>query len=108
MSSTKTGISHIGDEQYKINGVLDFDSVPDLMREIKKVLKDKSTASISFSGVEHTNSAGLALLLDIARFMQGKIIQFTDIPQQMNVVANAYGVSDELRTQGLINSEFHK
>ena len=93
MNSASTSIHHIVDEKYKISGVLDFDSVPVLMREIKTMLKNKSSASISFSQVEKTNSAGIALLFDIARLMKGKNIQFTEVPQQMNVVANAYGVS---------------
>jgi len=101
MNMPTASISHIGGEQYKISGVLDFDSVPGLMREIKSVLKNQASVSISFSGVEQTNSAGLALLLDIVCFMQGKNIQFADIPQQMSVVAGAYGVSDELKAWGL-------
>ena len=107
MTVNKASINSAGgsdDSQYTISGVLNFDSVPLLMLDAKELLKNKDKASISLAKVEGSNSAGLALMLDIARLMQNKTIQFTDIPQQLSVIAEAYGVSEELKTQGLINT----
>lgn len=104
MLSSVASISHAGGTRYKVSGVLDFDSVPGLMREIKKMLQHEISANISFADVKQCNSAGLALLLEVVCFMQGKTVQFTEVPQQMAEIARAYGVTEEFKKQGLIGS----
>jgi ABC-type transporter Mla MlaB component len=57
-----------------------------------------SEAQVSFAEVEDSNSAGLALMLEMTRCMQKdeKRISFTGLPEQMLIVARAYGIDEEL------------
>ena len=104
MAASKAGFRSVNDTSFVISGVLDFDSVPVLMREIKPKLEKQPIANISFFNVGSCNSAGLALILEMTRLMQGKKIQFTNIPDQLYAMAKAYGVADELKRLGLINT----
>jgi ABC-type transporter Mla MlaB component len=82
----------------EINGVLDFDTVPALMKEAEVLLQKLNEAKLSFKGVVDSNSAGLALLLELKRYMQSKnkTVIFSDLPEQIRTIARAYGVDAEL------------
>lgn len=68
------------------------------MKQAEKIFKKLDAAYVSFSSVTDSNSAGLALLLEMARYMklQNKPIYFQDLPKQINIVARAYGIEAEL------------
>lgn len=104
MSPSKAGFRAVNDTSFIISGILDFESVPELMVKVEKSLEKQPIANISFFNIGSCNSAGLALILEIMRLMQGKKIQFTNIPEQIVAMADAYGVSEELKRLGLINS----
>ena len=104
MAPLKADFRAVSDTNFVISGILDFESVPELMIKVEKSLDKQPIANISFFNISSCNSAGLALILEIVRLMQGKKIQFTNIPEQMLAMANAYGVSEELNRLGLINS----
>ncbi len=84
----------------KVQGVLNFETVPVLAKEAAKILKSMDEAKVNFSEVSDSNSAGLALILEMMRTMQNdkKRISFTDIPEQMLIVARAYGIGEELNS----------
>ena len=81
-----------------LKGVLNFDTVPALMKQAEPMLAQSKDVSVDFSGVEKTNSAGLALLLEIVRFMQlrNASVRFENIPEQIAIVARAYGIDAAL------------
>jgi len=81
-----------------LRGVLDFDTVPALMKQAESMLGPSSNASVDFSEVEKTNSAGLALLLEMLRFMKlrNAHVQFKNVPEQSAIVARAYGIDTAL------------
>jgi phospholipid transport system transporter-binding protein len=81
-----------------LKGVLNFDTVPALMKQAESMLAQSKEASVDFSGVEKTNSAGLALLLEMVRFMQLRkaSVQFKNVPEQIAIVARAYGIDAAL------------
>ena len=101
-TSSKTmstaSLSAVGESAIKVHGVLDFETVPVLAKEAAKLLKSMSEVQVSFAEVEDSNSAGLALMLEMARCMRKdkKRISFTDLPEQMLIVARAYGIDEEL------------
>lgn len=95
------------DDSVKISGVLNFETVPALIKQYELLLKNSHTLSIDLGGVTDSNSAGLALLLEIVRTtkLHNKSINFKNLPAQISIVASAYGIDDELGS--FLNSQFH-
>lgn len=87
-----------GDNAIKVQGVLNFETVPALAEEAKRLLEKMDHVRVSFAEVKDSNSAGLALLLEMARIMKlnNKSINFAELPEQMVIVAQAYGIDSEL------------
>lgn len=93
-------------DSFALKGVLDFDTVPPLMKQAESMLANNRQVSVDCAEVEKTNSAGLALLLEIVRFMRlrNARVQFKNVPEQIAIVARAYGIdaaldSDEFAAQ---------
>ncbi len=82
----------------KVQGVLNFETVPLLVKQAEPLLQKLDNARISFAGVVDSNSAGLAFLLEMARYMyvNNKSINFHDLPEQVSIMAHAYGIDAEL------------
>jgi phospholipid transport system transporter-binding protein len=91
--------------RFRIDGVLDFDTVPQLMKQAQKLFAVADQVQVDFAGVTGCNSAGLALLLEMDRVMKqrNKPIQFFNLPQQIRTFAEAYAVDDELEAMGLLS-----
>lgn len=86
------------DDTINISGVLNFATVPVLMKQAEQLLKNQDKISVDLAEVTDSNSAGLALLLEMLRVaqLQNKSINFKNLPEQISVVASAYGVDSEL------------
>lgn len=74
-----------GDGRWELSGALDFASVPMLWPSLEKLLNADGELTLSLSGITHTNSAGLVLLVearDLAR--QGRCrLRLVDIPDEL-------------------------
>jgi phospholipid transport system transporter-binding protein len=81
-----------------LEGVLDFDTVPALLPRLKSTLKPLNAVVIDLSAVTYTNSAGVALLLDMLRKSQAQKINitFNNIPQDMQDIITLSGLQDVL------------
>ncbi len=80
------------DGDYRLQGVLDFVTVPQLLTESENIFKqNNSDIHIDLSGVTQSNSAGLGLLLEwVCRAQaQNKSIRFQNIPAELAAIANA-------------------
>lgn len=69
---------------------LNFDTVPYVQQRVHSELKQATqSATIDLSQVDHSDSAGLALLIDCARFakQQGIELHFNGIPAQLRHLA---------------------
>jgi ABC-type transporter Mla MlaB component len=100
-------ISAAGGSRFRIDGMLDFDTVPLLMKQARQLFASVSdSVQVDFAGVTGCNSAGLALLLEMAREMkrQNKSIQFLNMPKHIRTFAEAYAVADELEAAGLLQA----
>ena len=88
------------DSNISVSGVLDFDSVPVLMKQAESLLKNQPEISVDLADVTDSNSAGLALLLEMIRVnkLQNRTIKFKNLPEQICIVANAYGIDGELES----------
>ncbi|MCW9012656.1 MAG: STAS domain-containing protein [Gammaproteobacteria bacterium] len=85
------------DGQLKLAGVLDFHSVADLLKGDQSWLQGDQI-SIDLTEITQTNSAGLALLLEWMKMAQQKGLQikYHSVPEQLLVIARAYGVDQDL------------
>ena len=86
------------DGNINVSGVLNFETVPVLMKQAEQLFKNQQQVSIDLAGVTDSNSAGLALLLEMLRTIksQNKSINFKNLPEQIAIVASAYGIDSEL------------
>jgi phospholipid transport system transporter-binding protein len=78
-------------------GVLDFDSVPMLLKQGFTWLQQQPVC-VDLSQVEHSNSAGIGLLLEWLRqaHKSNTGIRYLNIPPSLQAVARICGVSDWL------------
>ena len=91
--------------RYFISGVVDFSTVPDLLRRTSAFfVADNSSSSsrqvtIDLSQVAECNSAALALMLEIVKNAQQNSIEvhFENLPATLLTIAKAYGVENEIR-----------
>lgn len=110
MQSTVAEIVQQDKQKYLISGSVDFSTVPDLVRQTTKLLRDvkrnkanEKTASqnlvIDMSQITDSNSAGLALMLEMVRGarLSDVSIQFENLPDTLLTIAKAYGVENEIR-----------
>jgi len=86
-----------GDGAWRIEGVLDFDSVPRLFARTRDLLGSRSV-TLDLSGVERANSAGVALLLEWRREARarGVSMSLSGLPETVLGVARLSGVEDVL------------
>jgi ABC-type transporter Mla MlaB component len=89
---------------FVVSGILGFDTVPGLMKQAVRLFASCDAAVVDFSGVENCNSAGLAVILEIARLMrqQNKAVCFKSLPEQIYTFARAYSIEKELSQSGLL------
>jgi len=75
-------LTESGDAHWELSGVLDFASVPGIWPRLEGLVQAGGDLTLSLSGVEQANSAGLVLLVearDLARRV-GCRLQLTDVP----------------------------
>jgi ABC-type transporter Mla MlaB component len=99
-------VSAIQDDKrrFLVSGALVFDTVPDLMKQARRLFASVDNVVIDFSKVENCNSAGLAVILEMARELrqQNKSFCFQSLPEQIHTFARAYSVDEELAEAGLL------
>jgi phospholipid transport system transporter-binding protein len=90
----------VGDEtnRWWISGELSFSTVCQLLLEFNEMVKDTPPKIIDLSEVTHTDSAGLALLIEWLRF--DKFINFNNIPMQLLSIAAVSGVEEMFNSNG--------
>jgi phospholipid transport system transporter-binding protein len=97
----------LADDSINVSGVLNFETVPVLMKQAEKLFSKLDKVSVDLAEVSESNSAGLALLLEMLRVikMQKKSIDFKNLPEQIRIIAGAYGIDSELGS--FLNSASH-
>lgn len=86
------------DDNTNVSGVLNFDTVPVLMKQAEHIFNAQQSVNVDLANVTDSNSAGLALLLEMIRVtqLQNKTINFKNLPEQICIVASAYGIDGDL------------
>ena len=89
---------------FAVSGTLVFDTAPGLMKQARKLFTPFKSVVVDFSGVDHCNSAGLAVVLEIAQQMrqQNKSVCFHSLPEQIHTFARAYSIDKEFSQSGLL------
>lgn len=80
----------MGNGYYVLCGALTFDSVPHLWREGLSRFEDAAKLTLDLQEVTHTDSAGLALMVEWMREAKRRNseIHFRNIPSQMLAIAS--------------------
>ena len=84
---------------HSVSGALTFDTVPDLYRNSAGWFQsDTGDLTLDLAQVTHTDSAGLALLVEwLRRARDGKRrLRFTNVPTQMQTLIRINGLQDAL------------
>lgn len=83
---------------YGVHGAMTFDSVTDLWRQSLEIFPDEAVFQIDLAQVTHTDSAGLALLVEWLReaSRKGARIEFSNLPDQMLALAGAANLEQML------------
>ena len=92
---------------YCVHGAMTFDSVTDLWRQSVDMFSGETVLQIDLAQVTHTDSAGLALLVEWMReaSRRGTRIDFLNLPVQMLALADAANLEQALvRKQGSATS----
>ncbi len=101
MEATAQASIRLLDKQcFELQGRLDFSSVPALLTAAVNDLpltNENTGFEVDLLKVEHSNSAGIAMLLELNRIGLGlnKSMRIKNMPEQMEVIARVHGV-DEL------------
>jgi phospholipid transport system transporter-binding protein len=86
------------DNRWWISGELSFATVDQLLLEFNQIVKDTPPKIIDLSDITHTDSAGLALLIEWLKF--DNLINFHNIPSQLLSIAAVSGVQDMFNYNG--------
>jgi phospholipid transport system transporter-binding protein len=82
----------------QIRGELNFNSVAQLYQLGAELMAKQPIRQIDLTGVTHSNSVGLALLLEWMRTIkqQGQKVSFINMPANLQAAAEIYGVLEVL------------
>ena len=91
------GKIQVEQRQAHLSGALTFASVTSLMDQGRQLIADNVIDSINMANVTHSDSAGLALLVDWLRLAHSyqRSLTFTDVPAQIVTFARISEI-DEL------------
>ncbi|KAA0692479.1 anti-sigma factor antagonist [Halopseudomonas laoshanensis] len=84
-----------------LEGQLDFGSAMDVRKQLQQSLADtQGDITLDLSGVEHSNSVGLALILLVARIVseRGDQLRVVSMPAGLESIARVCELDDWLTT----------
>lgn len=87
-----------GKGRFELYGELSFQTVPDFLASTRSLVAEGSEVTIDLAGVERSDSAGVALLIEWLREVRGAghAVTFVNIPSQMLAIARASSIDSVL------------
>ncbi len=78
-------LTRLSECQYDVTGVLDFDTVPKILKQSEAFIGYDGTIEIDLAQVSKSNSAGLALLIEwkSLALSGGYNVVFSNVPEQI-------------------------
>lgn len=97
---SKFDLIDLGDGRYELSGVASFATAQQILRASQKLFAGQSNIEVDLSGIQHTDSAGLALLLEWMRASNqaGAGIVFKEIPEKIRAIAQTAEVEELLNS----------
>ena len=95
----KYTLNGLGDGRFKLSGDMSFETVDRILRESEGPFSDYAQIEVDLSAVEHTDSAGLALLLEWITWANHTVreIRFVEIPERIVAIAETTEVEKLLK-----------
>jgi phospholipid transport system transporter-binding protein len=87
--SCECRVEDLGGGRFAVHGVLGFPTVTKVLEESKELFSEHSIIEVDFSGVERSDSAGLALLIEWVNWAKHYVreISYKNIPKQIRAIA---------------------
>lgn len=97
----KPGLARTSDGHWLLEGELSFASVPAVLESSAADLTGSREVQVDLKGVSRADSAGLALLVEWLREAEraGRVITFTNVPEQLLAIASLCGLDEILSLQ---------
>ena len=94
-------LEDFGDGRFALNGDVNFDTAERILKASERPFEDHTQIEIDLSGVEDSDSAGLALLLEWITWANHTVreIRFHNIPERILAIARTTEV-DGLLSRG--------
>jgi len=91
-----------GNGRWLLEGELGFATVLAVLESSAKGLTGSRDIQVDLKGITRADSAGLALLVEWLRESEraGKVITFTNVPEQLLAIARLCGLDEILSFQG--------
>lgn len=86
------------DNRWWVSGELSFRTVDQLLVEFNQIVRDTPPKIIDLSEITHTDSAGLALLIEWLKF--DNLVNFHNIPSQLLSIAAVSGLKEMFNSDG--------
>ena len=96
---SKYELNELGDGRFTLSGRMSFDTAGDILRESEALFEHHTLLTVDLSGVAHTDSAGLALLLEWITWANHTVreIRFEGMPEKIDAIAKTTEVDSLLR-----------
>ena len=94
-------LSDEGEGRFRLTGDMTFDTAEDILQESEDLFEEYTRIEVDLSGVEHSDSAGLALLLEWITWANHTVreIRYKGMPERVLAIAKTTEV-DPLLTRG--------
>lgn len=94
-------LEDLGGGRFALKGRMSFDTAAGILRESEALFEQHTLLTVDLSGVTHTDSAGLALLLEWITWANHTVreIRFDGMPAKIDAIAKTTEV-DNLLTRG--------
>ena len=91
-------LSDVGDGRFELRGDMSFGTAEQILRASQNIFGSQTRIEVNLSGVEKTDSAGLALLLEWITWATNddREIRFVDIPKKVLAIAQTTEVGELL------------
>jgi phospholipid transport system transporter-binding protein len=88
-----------GGGRFSLSGRMTFDTAGQILRDSEEPFQEHTRIEVDLSGVEETDSAGLALLLEWITWANHTVreIRFTDMPEKITAIAKTTEVEHLLK-----------
>ncbi|MDX1405915.1 MAG: STAS domain-containing protein [Woeseiaceae bacterium] len=92
-------LEDLGGGKFALKGRMGFDTAGEILYDSEDKFEEHTRIEVDLSGVTHTDSAGLALLLEWITWANHTVreIRFIDTPEKIDAIAKTTEVDDLLK-----------